>query len=575
MHPIISNVASGLLLTPPPPSVIPMGHAGTLVATDGVNVMSMSNSTSGNITVGPVSDLSQIDNTWTKPFTAASSIQGLQYGAGVWMVVDWDSKSYWSDDLGENWTVGTGHDPAFNTAQVMYYGEELGAFMINNHQNTYSLDGKNKSFFSVFGVQAGTITQLEFKGTTYTYYQFSQRFGYYNTGTDYTLGWNAFNQQVVGTPDSRGMASNGIVIAQVMSNSFETKVRTSSDGVVFGANIVTSGLTATNSRHIMWHEDEWVIINLLGACWTSDDLITWVAQGDTYLTGTASGHSNSDWHGMENQNIIRWGSGAGSQKENFAIFFVNQIYQSIGGNLPPVIPPTAYELLRDDIVPTVWYRLNETSGSVITDEVIAEVGSYSGTIVQNAVIIDYTEDTGSLAMESAESISVPNSIPNSWNADSDTLETLWISMWVQVDSLASQIDLLDSGDPTRFNIKINTNGSVTLRYADIAVATGSPGLVVAGVRSNICYWVEYTDQGGTFCIANIRSNVGGVAESGSIAAAFSPTRFPNLNLGGFTIGKFDGEIDELIIRYGNLAGADVITQAKGIEWNAAIFDLQP
>ena len=88
MHPIIGTVAGGLLLTPPPPSVIPMGHAGTLVATDGVNVMSMTNSSSGNITVGPVSDLSQIDNTWTKPFTASSSIQGLQYGAGVWVVVD-------------------------------------------------------------------------------------------------------------------------------------------------------------------------------------------------------------------------------------------------------------------------------------------------------------------------------------------------------------------------------------------------------------------------------------------------------------------------------------------------------
>lgn len=324
---MISVVASGLLNAQPPPNVTANNHAGTLVATDGVNVMSMSNTTTGDVTVGPVSDLSQIDNTYSKPSPLASSIQGLQYGAGVWMLVDWESKSYWSDDLGANWTLGTGHDPAFNTAQVMYYGDRLGAFMINNHQNTYSLDGKVKISGSVFGVQGGSLTQLEFDGDTYTYYQFSQRFNYYNTGTDYTIGWGAFTRGV--TASGYGMATDGVTLVQVEGSTTQAYVRTSTDGITFGADLVTSGLTAGRPRHIMWHRGEWVIINRDGACWTSNDLLTWVAQGTTYLTGTASGSSNAQYHGMENQNIIRWGAGAGADKEYFAIFFQDQIYESV------------------------------------------------------------------------------------------------------------------------------------------------------------------------------------------------------------------------------------------------------
>jgi len=569
MHPIISTVAGGLLLTPPPPSVIPMGHAGTLVATDGVNVMSMTNSTGGNITVGPVSDLSQIDNTWTKPFTAASSIQGLQYGAGVWVVVDWNSKSYWSDDLGENWTVGTGHDPAFNTAQVMYYGDYIGAFFINNHQNTYSVDGKNKSFFSVFGVQGGSLIEIDFNGDTFTYYQFSQRFNYYNTGTNPITGWGAFTRGDTG--EGYGIAlSNDNTLVQMQSTTLQAYVRTSTDGINWGTDIVTSGLTAPNARHIMWHKDEWVIINRDGLCWTSNDLITWVAQGDTYLTGSSSGSSNSQYHGMENQNIIRWGAGTGSRKENFAIFFNNQIYQSLGEDIP-----SAYELFRGDVEPDAWYRLNENSGTTVTDEINAETGTTTETIVQNALIVDYTEDAGSLAMTSGNSFSVPNSIPISWNADSDTVETIWVSFWVTVDSLASQIDVFESnGDPTKFNIKINTNGSVTFTYNEFGGGTSSAGLVVAGVPTSIGWWVRYDDNDFTFSTALTRYNVGGTAESSSIGAAYASTRFPDLTLGGFTVGKFDGEVDELLIRYGNVAGGDTISQAEGIAWSERVFKLQ-
>jgi len=305
-----------------------MGHAGTLVATDGTNVMSMSHFTTGNITVGPVSDLSQIDNTYSKPSPLLNSVEGLQYGAGVFMMIDDTGVSYWSDDLGANWTLGTGYDPASNNARVMYYGEELGAFMINNHNNTYSLDGKNKLSGTVFTVQGGSLTQIDFKGDTYTYYQFSQRFNYYNTGTDYNLGWAAFTRGTTGS--GYGMATDGITMVQLQSTTLQAYVRTSTDGVTFGADITTSGLTAPDARHIMRHKGEWVIIGMDGACWTSNDLTNWVAQGDSYLTGTASGDSNSQYHGMENQNIIRWGAGSGSQKENFAIFFDNQIYQSIG-----------------------------------------------------------------------------------------------------------------------------------------------------------------------------------------------------------------------------------------------------
>ncbi len=245
----------------------------------------------------------------------------------------------------------------------------------------------------------------------------------------------------------------------------------------------------------------------------------------------------------------------------------------ITASKPPA--PSAYALLRADIDPDAWYRLNENSGTALFDSVSqSNLGLASTTNVQGLPIVDYTDDAGSLVMDDLESLSVPNSIPISWNPDGNTLETLWLSMWVLVDSLAAPITVLNSADPTRFNIVINTDGSVTFRYADVSVATTGAGLVVAGVRANISFWVQYQDTGAAFSGAAVRYNVAGIPGSGSVAAAYSPTRFPNLNLGGFTLGQFDGEIDEFFLRYGNVAGGDTIPQAKGIEWGQAIWDLQ-
>jgi hypothetical protein len=273
---------------------------------------------------------------------------------------------------------------------------------------------------------------------------------------------------------------------------------------------------------------------------------------------------------MENQNIVRWGAGSGAQKENFAIFFANQIYQSTIAELP-----SAYVVLRSEIEPDAWYRLNETSGIVVTDEINAEVGSTTETIVQNALIIDYTEDTGSLAMTSGNSFSVPNSIPISWNADSNTVESIWVSFWVTVDSLASQIDVFESnGDPTKFNVKINTNGSVTFKINEFSGITSVVGAVVVGVPTNISWWTHYDDFDFTFSNVKLRYQVAGVASSGSSGSTYASTRFPDLTLGGFTVGKFDGEVDELLIRYGNEAGGNTISQAEGIAWNQGIYDLQ-
>jgi len=328
----ISVVASGLLNSQPPPAIIPLAHAGTLVATDGVNVMSMSNTTTGNLTVGPLSDLSQVDNTYSKPGPLGSSIQTLNYGAGVFMLVDAVGVSYWSDDLGANWTLGTGHDPAFNSVVAGYYSDRLGVFMHNNHQPTYSIDGKVK--IDALGQPqvisaAGGFTQLDFKGSTYNYALNSQRFLWYNTGTDFTTGWAQCTRNAA--RDTYAMATDGNVVAnlQAFMGGGLVQINSSTDGVTFGADITTSGFTITNPRHIMYHRGEWVAIDANGSCWTSDDLITWVAQGDTYLTGTSSGVSNTGNHTMDNQNIIRWGSGEGQSRANFAIFFQNQVYQSV------------------------------------------------------------------------------------------------------------------------------------------------------------------------------------------------------------------------------------------------------
>jgi hypothetical protein len=134
--------------------------------------------------------------------------------------------------------------------------------------------------------------------------------------------------------DSWSIATDGNVVANLQAwegaaNPGLTYVRSSSDGITFGSDFTTTGIdTMVQARHIMWHHGEWMIINALGGVWTSDNLVDWTSQGSSYLTGTPSGLSNADDHGMENQNIIRWGAGEGQNKENFAIFFDNQIYQS-------------------------------------------------------------------------------------------------------------------------------------------------------------------------------------------------------------------------------------------------------
>ncbi len=569
------SVASGVLSAPPPPEFIvtPMAHAGTLVATDGVNVMAMNNSTSGDITVGPLSDFSQIDNTWTKPFTAASSLQVLNYGAGVFMAVDWNGKSYWSDDLGENWTVGTGHDPAFNTAQAGWYSDELAVFMHNNHQPTYSIDGKVK--IDALGqpqvIQSeGGYNQLDFDGETFSYTLNSQRFIWYNIGSDFTAGWAQATREV--TKSTQGIATNGLVVASVSGDTIASFVRSSTDGFTFTADIATSGLTVTRPRHIMYHKGEWVIINRDGSCWTSDDLITWTAQGDTYLTGTSSGSSNAEWHSMENQNIIRWGAGGGQSRENFAIFFLNQIYQSIVDE--PLLPPSAVEAEVLIIDPDAWYKLNETSGTSVLDQINAATGTKTNTIVQEALILDGTYDAGSLQMTSGQSLSVPNSIPDSWNPDGLTLETFFMALWFRVDSLASPVVVIDHTDTTRFNFTVNTDGSVTLRYASGSVATSGPGQVVAGVNSFISFWLEY-GVNLPVTLAAVRYNINGTNNSGSSAAALPATRFPDFNLGDFTVDTENGAIDELIIKYGNVAGGDPISAGTAVIWGDDLFAAGP
>lgn len=241
------------------------------------------------------------------------------------------------------------------------------------------------------------------------------------------------------------------------------------------------------------------------------------------------------------------------------------------------IPPSAYNLfLTDDVEPDCYLRMNENSGNSLADSSDSgEVNnaSNSQTNSQNALIVDYSDDAGSLDAGASETISIPDSIPISWNADGNTLETLFISFWVQVNSLAAEIDVLNSGDPTRLNIKIRTNGSVRLRFADIATNTSSAGDIVVGQPANISYWIEYEDLGfETFDVANIRGNINGNAISGSIGAGWDADRFPNLNLAGWTLGQFSGSIDEFILKYGNVAGGNSISMATGTVWCNAIPD---
>lgn len=313
--------------------VTPMSHEGTHVATDGVNVMSTDATTSGNFSVGPLSDLSQIDSTPAKPAgMGGGSIQCLRYGAGVFMVVDWESQSWWSDDLGATWTAGTGYDPAFNSATAMGYTDRMATFMISNHNLTYSLDGKVKigPAGPLAGLQATGPTQIDLNGTTYTYYMFTQGRLWVSTSTDYLLngvgGWNEATN--FGSRSVYGVATDGTTVAAIANSGTTTQIRTSTDGVTFGSDLVTVGLAANDARHIMYHLDEWIIIEISGGCWTSPDLINWTSQGDTYLTGTASGASDATYGAMDVVNIIRWGAGTGQSRENFAIFFANQIYKS-------------------------------------------------------------------------------------------------------------------------------------------------------------------------------------------------------------------------------------------------------
>lgn len=238
--------------------------------------------------------------------------------------------------------------------------------------------------------------------------------------------------------------------------------------------------------------------------------------------------------------------------------------------------PSAYAQLIATIAPDAWYRLNEGSGVAVFDSIAAEEGLASIVNVQGLPITDYTEDPGSLDSELGENVSVPNSI-DSWLADSDNLQTCWMSFWIKVDSLAAAPFTVfeNVGDPTQFSVVVNANGSVTMTYSQFGVATSPPGAVVVGERVNISWWCEYVDNDFTFSTVNLRHNIGGVPLSGSSNATYDPARFPNLNLGGFDLGNFDGQIDELFLKYGNAINADPISQANGIAWSQAIWDLQP
>jgi hypothetical protein len=238
---------------------------------------------------------------------------------------------------------------------------------------------------------------------------------------------------------------------------------------------------------------------------------------------------------------------------------------------------SAYGQLLAEIGPDAWYRLNENSGTALFDSVSqSNLGLNSITNVQDLPIVDYTEDPGSLVAADAQTIALPNSI-TSWQADSDTLQSSFTSFWIKVDALplVSTVIYQNDGDPTKWYVELNPNGSVTMKYSEFGLATSNPGLVVAGLRANISWWTEYSDLDATFSSCRIRYNVAGVALSGSSDASYAPTRFPNLNLGGYSFGNFDGEVDELIIRYGNAIEADSISQAQGIAWSQAIWDLQP
>ena len=69
----------------------------------------------------------------------------------------------------------------------------------------------------------------------------------------------------------------------------------------------------------------------------------------------------------------------------------------ITASKPPA--PSAYALLRADIDPDAWYRLNENSGTALFDSVSqSNLGLASTTNVQGLPIVDYTDDPGSLAM---------------------------------------------------------------------------------------------------------------------------------------------------------------------------------
>ena len=240
-------------------------------------------------------------------------------------------------------------------------------------------------------------------------------------------------------------------------------------------------------------------------------------------------------------------------------------------------PLTAYGQLLADIGPDAWYRLNENSGTGLFDSISqSNLGLNSITNVQDLPIVDYTEDPQSLVAADGQTIALPNSI-SSWLADSDNLQTSFTSFWIKMDSLplVSTVIYQNDGDPTKWRVAINPDGSVSIDYAEFGLATSDPGLVVAGLRTNISWWCEYVDNDFTFSTANLRYNVAGVTRSGSANSSYAPTRFPNLNLGGYSFGNFDGEVDELIIRYGNAIEADVISLGQGIAWSQAIWDLQP